>query len=227
MTRRTSPPIAGSPADDPAVDAAEAGALYDLLEREVIPEFYSRDEGGILAAWVKRMRESMARLTPLFLASRAVRDYTEKYYLPAATAYHARSARQAESARQMARQMARWKHELEQNWPRLRMGEVNVKTEDGQRRFEVQVYLAGLDPASVRVGLYADSVSNGGAARQALVRGAPLSGALGGNSYGGAVSAARPSSDFTARVIPHFPGVREPLEAGHIRWERRQDRRVT
>ncbi len=50
--------------DDPAWDAVEADALYDLLEREVIPEFYARDKSGIPTAWVKRMRESMARLTP-------------------------------------------------------------------------------------------------------------------------------------------------------------------
>jgi starch phosphorylase len=50
--------------DDPAWDAVEAGVLYDLLEREVIPEFYTRDESGIPTAWVKRMRKSMTRLTP-------------------------------------------------------------------------------------------------------------------------------------------------------------------
>ena len=42
--------------DDPAWDAAEADALYDLLEREVIPEFYARDRQGIPTAWVARMR---------------------------------------------------------------------------------------------------------------------------------------------------------------------------
>ena len=56
--------------DDPAWDAVEANALYDLLEREVIPEFYARDKTGIPTAWIKRMRESMARLTPLFSANR-------------------------------------------------------------------------------------------------------------------------------------------------------------
>ncbi len=69
--------------DDPAWDAMEAEALYDLLEREVIPEFYTRDEQGIPSAWVARMRESMARLTPRFSTNRAVREYTEQYYLPA------------------------------------------------------------------------------------------------------------------------------------------------
>ena len=53
--------------DDPARDAAEANELYDLLEREVIPEFYARDENDIPTHWLKRMRESMARLTPRLL----------------------------------------------------------------------------------------------------------------------------------------------------------------
>jgi starch phosphorylase len=68
-------------------DAADAEALYECLEREVIPEFYARDEKGMPAAWIGRMRESMACLTPQFSANRAVREYTERYYLPAAARY--------------------------------------------------------------------------------------------------------------------------------------------
>jgi glycogen phosphorylase len=78
--------------DDPAWDAVEAEALYNLLEREVIPEFYTRDDQGIPAAWVARMRESMAQLTPRFNATRTVREYTEQHYLPAALAYRKRAA---------------------------------------------------------------------------------------------------------------------------------------
>ena len=78
--------------DDPAWDAAEAEALYDLLEREVIPEFYARDDKGIPTSWVARIRESMARLTPRFSANRTVREYTEQRYIPAAAAYRGRAA---------------------------------------------------------------------------------------------------------------------------------------
>jgi starch phosphorylase len=78
--------------DDLAWDALDAEALYDLLEREVIPEFYTRDANGIPAAWVARMRESMAQLTPHFSTNRAVREYTELHYLPAAVAYLERAA---------------------------------------------------------------------------------------------------------------------------------------
>ena len=57
--------------DDSAWDASEAEALYDLLERELIPEFYQRDPNGLPRAWIGRIRESMARLTPYFSANRS------------------------------------------------------------------------------------------------------------------------------------------------------------
>src|ERR1019366_1863527 len=78
--------------DDPSWDAAEAEALYGLLEREVIPEFYTRNEKGIPAGWVAKMRESMARLTPAFSTNRVVRQYTEEHYLVAAANYSVRAA---------------------------------------------------------------------------------------------------------------------------------------
>ena len=77
--------------DDPSWDAAEAESLYVLLEKEVIPEFYARDEQGIPRGWIARMRESMARLTPAFSANRAVRQYTEEHYLSAAAAFRQRA----------------------------------------------------------------------------------------------------------------------------------------
>ena len=67
--------------DDPTWDAVEAEALYELLEHQVIAEFYTRNDQGIPSAWVTRMRESMARLTPRFSTNRSVSEYTEKYYI--------------------------------------------------------------------------------------------------------------------------------------------------
>ena len=73
--------------DDPALDAAEAEALYGILENEVIPEFHARDDHGLPVAWLARMRASMSRLTPRYSATRAVRAYTEQHYLPAAASW--------------------------------------------------------------------------------------------------------------------------------------------
>ena len=63
-----------------------------LLEHEVVPEFYERDEKDMPVKWLARIRESMARLTPEFSASRAIREYTESHYLPAASGYLDRAA---------------------------------------------------------------------------------------------------------------------------------------
>ena len=94
--------------DDPAWDAIEAEALYTLLEQEVIPEFYNRDPGGIPVAWVKRIRESMARLAPRFSANRAVREYTEQYYLPAALAFRERTGSNSARHRKWSSGGAPW-----------------------------------------------------------------------------------------------------------------------
>jgi starch phosphorylase len=202
--------------DDPAWDAAEAGALYDLLEREVIPEFYRRDESGIPTAWIKRMRASMAELTPRFSASRTVREYAEQHYLPAAAAYRARIADQGA----MGRQMVDWQHSLEQKWATVHFGEVKAETLGEQHVFEVQVHLNDLDPEAVRVELYADGVMGGAPVRREMKRVRQLSGAPGGYVYCAAVSAGRPLEDYTARVIPHCDGVAVPLEDARILWQR-------
>jgi glycogen phosphorylase len=202
--------------DDPAWDAVEADALYDLLEREVIPEFYKRAESGIPTAWVKRMRESMARLTPRFSANRTVREYTEQHYLPAAAAYQLRSADKGE----FGRQIVDWQHSLDQKWATLHFGEVKVETRGQQHVFEVQVYLNDLDPKAVRVELYADGVMGSAPVRQEMTRIRQPAVASGGYVYSTAVSANRPPADYTPRVIPHFGGVAIPLEDARILWHR-------
>jgi starch phosphorylase len=201
--------------DEPACDAAEAVALYERLEREVIPEFYARDKDGIPTAWVARMRESMARLTPRFSAARTVREYTEQHYLPAAAAGRARAANHAA----LGSQIAAWRRALDQKWAALRFGQAKVGTRDGQHLFEVEVFLNDLDPAAVQVELYADGLNGGAPARQEMKNLRPLAGAQGGFAYSAAVSAARPPSDYTARVIPRHDGVAIPLEDARILWQ--------
>jgi len=66
---------------DPAWDWIEAQQLYDLLEREIAPAFYTRDARGIPTQWVVKMRESMAKLAPFFSSNRMVRQYVDQYYL--------------------------------------------------------------------------------------------------------------------------------------------------
>jgi glycogen phosphorylase len=202
--------------DDPAWDAAEAEALYTLLEREVIPAFYTRDELGIPTAWVVRMRESMARLTPRFSANRMVRQYTEQYYLRATAAYRQRAADNGA----LGVQLRAWQHHLAQHWPKVHFGDMWIETSGGQHLFQVQVYLDEIDPDAVQVELYAEALNGEGPVRQVMRRGNPLVGASHGYTYSACVTASRPAQDYTPRVIPSHPAAVIPLEAAQILWQR-------
>lgn len=201
--------------DDPAADNRDAEMLYDLLEYEVIPEFYTRDADGIPVAWVKRMRESMARLTPQFSSNRAVREYTEQFYLPAASAYHARAASQGK----IGTQIVDWQKAWKQKWSALHFGEVKIEAEGEQHVIEVQVYLDELDPEAVRVELYADKIGDGTPVRQEMKRVRQLAGATNGYAYRALVTDAHPVTDYTARIVPYHEHVAIPLEDNHILWQ--------
>ena len=202
--------------DDPSWDDREAESLYDLLENEVIPEFYTRDEQGIPVAWVNRMRESMAQLTPRFSTNRAVSEYTEQHYLTAASSYLERAANDGA----IGATMVDWRRALDLKWNALHFGEVKFEADGGQHAFEVQVYLDDLDPGAVRVELYANGVGDGASERLEMKRVRQLVGAVNGYAYRAEVPADRSAADYTIRLVPHHDGVSVPLEASHIQWQR-------
>ena len=202
--------------EDPAVDAREAEALYTLLEREIIPQFYNRNEKGIPTAWVAKMRESMARLTPAYSASRAVREYTEQHYLPAAAAYNARIA----DGGKLGGELYDWLKRVETEWDYVRFGSVHVSERDGQHFFEAQVYTNEFEPDGVKVEIYANAVDGGAPVRIEMQRGERLAGSANGFAYTGLAPANRPAGDYTIRATPYKSGARLPLEAPQILWEK-------
>ena len=116
--------------------------------------------------------------------------------------------------------MATCRPALNQNWHALRFGDVEIVSDAQQHVFEVQVFLADLEPNSVRIELYADSGDAGASVRQEMRRLRQLSGTTDGYVYSAAVPAVRPATDFTARLIPHHDGVAIPLEDARILWQR-------
>ncbi|NNM43102.1 MAG: alpha-glucan family phosphorylase [Chlamydiae bacterium] len=199
---------------DPAIDAEEASKLYDILEKEVIPEFYTRNKEGIPTKWVSRIRESMSQLSPRFSADRTVRQYTEEYYLPAANLFRKKSANGAA----LGKQIVDWKNSLKQNWSFLRFGQLKVETAQNKHTFEVQLYLNGVDPNAVKVQLY----SNGpqGPSSIEMTRIKQLVGDPSTYLYSASVPADRPPSEYTPRAVPFFPDCAVPLEASEILWQR-------
>lgn len=203
--------------DDPAWDAVEAEQLYELLEGEVVQEFYNRNEHGIPTAWLARMRASMSQLTPQYSAVRTVREYAEQHYLPAAAAY----TKRAEFGGSLGTSIVNWEHAVAEKWDTLRFGEVNVQSNDSEHTFEIQVNFDGLEPTFVQVQLYAEETSDHAIVRKDMCQiesndKADSAWAI----YRASVPATRPTSDFTARLVPNHSSVSVPLELNLIKWQR-------
>ncbi len=202
--------------DAPNVDAEEAEALYDILENEVTAEYYSRNENGIPTKWIKRMRKSMAHLTPRFSANRAVRDYTEQYYLPAAREYNMRSSKEAKKSIAIIE----WENEIKHKWHAIRFTNLKVDTENDLHNFEVHVYLDELDISKVKIELFADQINGFNSFCKEMKFKGKLSGTINIYIFTASASAERPADDYTPRIIPYFSGVNVPLESSQILWQK-------
>ena len=160
------------------------------------------------------MRNSMSKLTPQFSTNRAVREYTERFYLPAANAYHARAAEGGKSGTKIAH----WLAALDEQWPAVRITDTKVETADQRHAIEVQVRLGGLSPEDVVVELYAEATGGDGPVRVPMKRTTHSSGDDDALVFTASVTADRPAAHYTARLLPQHPGVSVPLEAAHIFW---------
>jgi starch phosphorylase len=206
-------PDVGYALEERGDDQRDSAELYDLLEGDVIPAFYDRDPAGLPVRWLAKVRASMATLTPVYSANRALREYTESYYLPASQAF----ARRSKGGGVGAARLVAWERALRASWPTVRFGEVRVQTEGGRHHFSVTVYLDDIDPDFVAVELYADADDRNRAERTTMRREAKLIGSH-GYQYQADVSDDRPADHITPRVIPVHPDGRIPLELPLIAW---------
>ena len=197
-------------------DAADAAELYTLLEREIVPAFYERDESGLPRRWIAKLRSSMARLAPRFSSVRMLQEYVERAYLPGAAAYQRRAANSA----RLARDLDSWARHLTQHWSAIRFGEVIAHAGAGELSFAVPVHLGAIDPAAVRVEMYAAPDGGEGGCLQAMERSEPLQHCSSCFMYRATMETRRPAWHFTPRIVPHHPEARTPIEAGLISWQR-------
>ena len=199
---------------DEAWNRREADDLYRILEEKVIPCFYERDGRGLPVEWIKRVRASMAVLTPEYSADRAVREYAEKYYFPAASAFHRRAA--CDGAEGI--EIARWNQSLNEEWKKIRFTSTFHETNGQRHEIEVQVFAADLPLNSFRVELFAEKGDQPPFRQEMKHLSRDPHDRV--ETYLGYVPADRAVEDYTARIIPHRTGVSVPLEAPLILWQR-------
>jgi starch phosphorylase len=202
--------------EDAAWDTHEVESLYVLLEQQVVPGFYTRDGQGMPSKWIECVRESMATLTPEFSASRAIREYTNDRYLPAAARYNDRAANDGK----LGIDLMQWQQSLTLGWDTLRFGKVEVETKDGEHRFHIEVVPGQLHPDQFTVEMYAGPISGVDTRPEALAASKPLKDTSGTILCSVSCPAKRPATDYTARLVPSRFGAAVPLELGQILWQR-------
>jgi glycogen phosphorylase len=159
----------------------------------------------------------MATLTSNFSSIRTVREYTEKYYLPAAANYLSRLAMGGE----LGKRIVHGKHELDARWEQLKFGEVTVSTHalgDAHSEYDiaVPVFLDGLDSNTVAVELIAGAVNGGDLFRMEMRPADDIEN--GWVRYTASVPASRPAGDYTPRIIARSEVISVPLEYERVLW---------
>ncbi|MDY6869512.1 MAG: alpha-glucan family phosphorylase [Actinomycetota bacterium] len=150
-------PTADGLADEARRDDLEAAALYDLVEQSVAPKFYERDEHDIPIRWVEMVRHTLKVLGPKVLASRMVRDYTEKYYAPATQSLR-RTVEDADGVTfGAASELADYRRRVQAAWPKVEITDVDssglpdTPLINSELTLTATVALAGLRPDEVSV----------------------------------------------------------------------------
>jgi starch phosphorylase len=199
--------------NDPAIDIAEASELYELLEQQVIPEFYSRNQEGIPSRWIERMRQSMAKLTPQFSANRTVREYTENYYLPAAQNFLHRAADKGAAGLKISQVHL----DLKARWNGIVFTTVKTETIKDGLIYHISIFLNGIAPHFIRLELFAEALNNG-ANEVITMQHDPEGDNLTTVNFSAKVVTSRPSTDYTARIVPNYEQINTPLEDTLICW---------
>jgi starch phosphorylase len=145
-------------------DILHATAIYSLLENEIVPMFYERRDQGPPREWMRRVKQSMMRLSPRFDCRRMVADYMRHLYDPAHQAYWQLISNNFEDARRRAD----WNARIRAVWDKVRFVDVGAEQMGpvlSGRPVPVRagVDLAGLHPEDVRVEVVVGRVGTSGA----------------------------------------------------------------
>jgi len=201
--------------DDPEWDAKDAAQLYSILEEKIIPEFYTRNANGIPEDWVKKMRKSMSSLTPQFSANRAVREYVESQYIPAARRLDERTAKEGALGCEISNLIS----ELDNKWGSLQISEFKSQTTDKMNHFEVSIDCGEINPEHIQVQIFAEKREHDEADTIIDMEATKKEGSSDHHIFcKSQIPEERPVNEYTLRVIPKFEKALIPLETRHILW---------
>ncbi|MGE9809189.1 MULTISPECIES: alpha-glucan family phosphorylase [unclassified Janibacter] len=215
-------PTADGVEDADRRDDLEAAALYDLIEQQVAPRFYDRDEAGLPQTWLGNVVHTLADLGPKVLATRMVRDYTEQLYVPAARAGWDR----ARDGFAGAKDLAGYKAAVRSAWPSVHVEHVeSAGVSDSPQVgdvLHVTAYVAidGLAPDAIDVqvvhgtaGRTSDDLTDIETVSLTHTESYPD----GKHQYSGDLTLGRTGAfGYTVRIVPKHPALAAPSELGLV-----------
>jgi starch phosphorylase len=208
--------------DLPYQDEIEGRAIYDLLEQEIVPQFYTRSSDGLPRGWLKLMKRAMGTVCPVFNTNRMVQEYVEKCYWPSAERYCTLTA----DGLKRARGLAQWRRGMARGWPQVRVEAVEAKGADpmhvgGQLEVKARVTLGGLSPDDIEVQLFHGAVDSLGDIPAPRTVAMNHNGSHEGSTwvYTGTIPCrASGQHGYSVRVLPRHPDLSNPFEPGLITW---------
>jgi starch phosphorylase len=220
-------PSASGVADEGRRDDLEAAALYDLLQKSVAPTFYERDEQAVPRRWIEMVRHTIQTLGPKVLASRMVRDYVERYYLPAAESLRSTVAFDGvgEAAFDPARELADYRRRAYRWWPHIEITDVDstglpdTPVLGSKLTLTATVQLAGLRPEEVTVQAAVGRVDTGDTLLDPVTVGMTYTGTASGGEHIFSTTTTLPvagSVGYTVRVLPNHPMLASGAELGLV-----------
>jgi starch phosphorylase len=203
----------------------EAEALYEILERDVVPAFYERRADGLPHRWIALMKASIGSLCHIYNTNRMVREYTERFYLPAHSRNRELLADGAARAKSLASSIAR----IRDAWSQVRIeildphlpAEIQV---GANVHYQARVQTGSLAPEDIQVELLAGQMNaDGEIDNPAIVEMKPLNSDKDGYLYETAEIPCSGSGrhGITARILPHHPDLGNKFEPRLITWAHR------
>jgi glycogen phosphorylase len=203
-------------------DDVESRAIYDLLEQEIVPLFYTRTSDGVPRGWLKVAKRSLKTLAPVFNTNRMLQEYMQTCYWPSQQRFLSLTGDNTRSAKALAA----WRKTLERTWPQVRVESVEAHGPDGiavGRELEVlaRVQLGSLKPDDVEVQLFHGPVDSLGeisqphtvtmAHNQSLDNGAYV--------YFGAIPCRSSGQHgYAVRILPKHVALANPFATGYVCW---------
>lgn len=212
--------------NDPSYqDDVDSQSLYNILEDQILPLYYERNENDLPVNWIKVMKSSIKTCAPVFSTSRMVQEYTKELY----TVSMDKKKEVSENNYALAQELSRWKSEITHLWhdvriaPDRKINDIADEKVSAGRPFELntRVHLGNINPDNVRVEAYYGKIGDDGMIETPEIEAMTLQERIDENTYrytGTIYPEFGGEYGYTFRVIPYRPELISEHELGLIKW---------